>query len=102
MFDGIAPAASLCPECDCRARVQMDARFGKMIRDREAAQAEEQPLQVGDEEDGLGFDEDPSLEYVAYEQHRCGLLGRFLQDSVRTPPVPTTFRERSRPTYYVP
>ena len=66
----------------------MDARYSKMVRDREHAQvrSDEGELQVCD----LGFDDDdddPSLQYIANEQHRSGLLAKFLQDSVRMPSV---------------
>lgn len=55
----------------------MDARYSKMVRDREDGEPQGCDL---------GFhDDDPSVQYVANEQHKSGLLARFLQDSVRMP-----------------
>jgi hypothetical protein len=79
----------------------MDMRFSKMVRDREESQLASdggEPQVCGDL--GRGFDDadgDPSLQYVAYEQHRCGLLMRFLQDSVRTPSLLYDLKRGARP-----
>ena len=63
----------------------MDARFSKMVRDREELQLAWDRGESQASHDLDDFDDDPSLQYVAYEQHKSGLLRRFLQDSVRGP-----------------
>jgi hypothetical protein len=82
--------------------MQIDARFGKMMRDREAELLHEEEQAAfgwpqvddggagGDGAAGGGValldeeDPEPSPLYVACEQHASGLLTRFLADSVRT------------------
>lgn len=71
----------------------MDARFSKLVRDREELQLawDRRELQVYDDFDDV--DDDPSLQYIASEQHKSGLLHRFLQDSVRWPLLHNPGRE---------